>query len=84
MSLKTNIMVTAIAWVERCRLKCRSGHTKVVKLVLATIVYRLALVLSRHSVIPRAHLTLEPRHDKTNKMSVRPAKTQISLGIRPV
>ena len=30
-------------------------------------------------------LTLdEPRHDKTNKVSVRPAKTQISLGIRPV
>ena len=28
--------------------------------------------------------TLEPRHDKTNKISVRPAKTQISLGIRPV
>ena len=26
----------------------------------------------------------EPRHDKTNKISVRPAKTQISLGIRPV
>ena len=26
----------------------------------------------------------EPRHDKTNKMSVRPAKTQINLGIRPV
>ena len=26
----------------------------------------------------------EPRHDKSNKMSVRPAKTQISLGIRPV
>ena len=26
----------------------------------------------------------EPRHDKTNKLSVRPAKTQISLGIRPV
>ena len=26
----------------------------------------------------------EPKHDKTNKMSVRPAKTQISLGIRPV
>ena len=28
--------------------------------------------------------SFEPRHDKTNKMSVRPAKTQISLGIRPV
>ena len=26
----------------------------------------------------------EPRHDKTNKLSVRPAKTQISLGIRPI
>ena len=26
----------------------------------------------------------EPPHDKTNKMSVRPAKTQISLCIRPV
>ena len=26
----------------------------------------------------------EPRHDKTNKMSVRPAKTQISLGVCPV
>ena len=30
------------------------------------------------------HVTFEPRHDKTNKMSVRPAKTQIRLGIRPV
>ena len=28
--------------------------------------------------------SFEPRHDKTNKMAVRPAKTQISLGIRPV
>ena len=27
---------------------------------------------------------VEPWHDKTNKMSVRLAKTQISLGIRPV
>ena len=26
----------------------------------------------------------EPRHDKTNEVGVRPAKTQISLGIRPV
>ena len=27
---------------------------------------------------------IEPRHDKTNKMSLHPAKTQISLGIRRV
>ena len=26
----------------------------------------------------------EPRHDKTNKVNVRPAETQISLGIHPV
>ena len=26
----------------------------------------------------------EPTHDKTNNVAVRPAKTQISLGIRPV
>ena len=26
----------------------------------------------------------EPRYDKTNKVNVRPAKTQIGLGIRPV
>ena len=36
-----------------------------------------ALVLS-------ATVTFEPPRDKTNKVSVRPAKTQISLGIRPV
>ena len=29
-------------------------------------------------------LQCEPRHDKTNKMAVRPAKTQNSLGIRQV
>ena len=31
-----------------------------------------------------SYKTNEPRHDKTNKMSVRLAKTKISLGIRPV
>ena len=30
------------------------------------------------------HCKHEPSHDETNKMSVRPAKTQISLGICPV
>ena len=30
------------------------------------------------------HSTYEPPHDKTNKLTVRPAKTQNSLGIRPV
>ena len=48
-------------------------------------------------VVPKGEKTVGPvslkkysyflyglRHDKTNKMSVRPAKTQISLGICPV
>ena len=30
------------------------------------------------------HPWYEPRYDKTNNVAVRPAKTQISLGIRPV
>ena len=34
--------------------------------------------------IPLHRVKDEPRHDKTNKMAMRPAKTQISLGIRPV
>ena len=29
-------------------------------------------------------LLYEPHRDKTNEVAVRPAKTQISLGIRPV
>ena len=29
-------------------------------------------------------VTNEPRHDKINKVTVRPARTQIRLGIRPV
>ena len=33
---------------------------------------------------PLQGIEYDPRHDKTNKVTVRPAKTQISLGIRPV
>ena len=42
------------------------------------------LYISRTSVWSHWGMTYEPRHDKTNKMSVHPAKTQISLGICPV
>ena len=30
------------------------------------------------------NIVYKPQHNKTNKMSMRPAKTKISLGIRPV
>ena len=33
--------------------------------------------------INKIKMKIEPQHDKTNKMTVRPAKTQISLGIGP-
>ena len=36
------------------------------------------------SLIPKQMSQNEPPHDKTKKMTVRPAKTQINLGIRPV
>ena len=36
------------------------------------------------SIAAQQDRLFEPPHDKTNKMHVRPAKTQISLGIRPV
>ena len=38
-------------------------------------------LIPHFSGYPTFH-TNESRHDKTNKMSVRPAKTQISLGVR--
>ena len=42
-------------------------------------------VVLRYTVLQKEKgRTNESQHNKTNKMSVRPAKTQISLGIRPV
>ena len=52
----------------------RFGPSKVVTMLAST-----------EQTYQRSQQTIiEPRHDKTNKMSVRPAKTRISLGIRPV
>ena len=36
------------------------------------------------SFVNSLYKLFEPRHDKKYKVTVRPAKTQISLGIRPV
>ena len=40
------------------------------------------IILDKHSTYP-TDIMYEPRHDKTNNVAVRPAKTQISLGFRP-
>ena len=39
---------------------------------------------ARYVILRWRNQPFEPRHDKTNKVTMRPAKTQISLGIRPV
>ena len=45
---------------------------------------RWGAVVTNDWCIMHIALKYEPRHDKTNKVTVRPAKTQISLGICPV
>ena len=52
--------------------KCFDGNFQKVKLVY---------IIGEHSLPVSAY---EPQHDKTNKVTVRPAKSQISLGICPV
>ena len=54
------------------------GHIKVLHAFLGHLSLRL------RGTMQQVTTTNEPRHDKTNKMSVRPANSQISLGIRPV
>ena len=54
--------------------KCRQKYT-------TKISHRYRLIFINNIIV---HTTSEPPHNKTNEMSVRPAKTQISLGIRPV
>ena len=41
-------------------------------------------LLHNQIIIASQTKLIEPRHDKTNKVSMRPAKTQISLGFRAV
>ena len=43
-----------------------------------------SIISKAFSLPARNETPNEPRYDKTNKVRVRPAKTQISLGIRPV
>ena len=48
-------------------------------------IFCLTLNYHPYCCIPKhQHSWNAPQHDKTNKMCVHPAKTQISLGIRPV
>ena len=57
-------------------------HTPVI--IVDTVHQTLTMTLSAIPKFCFAVIVQEPPHDKTNKMTVHPAKTQISLGIRPV
>ena len=70
-------------------LKMSRDMTKQTKLLCAQWRLRLAWASAQsdQSLLPAWRNlvnTYEPRHDKTNKVTVRPSKTQISLGNRPV
>ena len=52
--------------------------------VVAIALCMLLMLNARSSIIGITYSSFEPPHDKTNKVAVQPAKTQISLGIRPV
>ena len=69
------------------------AHTHFVGFVMSWLSYHpfpliyavdLLWLVSKTLEITSLWNAFEPRHDKTNKMAVRPVKIQINLGIRPV
>ena len=60
--------------------KFSDGLTRSSLIMVCTVCHSVCIFWT-HCLMVKPH---EPRHDKTNKVSVRPAKTQISLGICPV
>ena len=52
--------------------------------IVFAIFYFFSTVIRPESVSLFVFFLFEPRHNKTSKVTVRPAKTQMSLGIRPV
>ena len=74
-----NTLVVVTSLIRTKQLKCIFVENNALRIKIDPVATR---------DFPRPTLSyynlFEPRHDKTSKMSVRPAKTQISLGIRPV
>ena len=56
----------------------------IIILPFSTIRWSCTAVKHRHLLWIAQSCWIEPPRDKTNNVAVRPAKTQISLGIRPV
>ena len=77
-------------WADsQADLSLRWAHSHFVGFVMRRLISERLLGNQESQTIIIAYLlclsiTNEPPHDKTSKVAVRPAKTQISLGIRPV
>ena len=65
-------------WMGLCNLKSACGYKSYRSLTMHSFIVSIVLYFCI------LHFVSEPRHVKTNKMSVRLVKTQISLDIRPV
>ena len=63
-------------------LSLRWAHTHFVGFVISRLKFKIIKRISETALkwIKLLQTPFEPRHDKINKMSVRPAKTEISLG----
>ena len=80
--------------MKQCTLKITCSHVSVLwtnELDFKALKLQYLIIYSVHNSAAQMNCSpqfcmpsYEPPHDKTNKMTVRPAKTQISLGICPV
>ena len=72
----------------KMQIKCDMVAKSIIKFKLSeikkTLKGMIKIIVRQTSGMALYANSFEPRHDKTNKMAVHPAKTQISLGIRPV
>ena len=81
-----------MSWLIWCRgrdvfFDCISSWSLSFHIYLIKQLYSILLTIDLNGVwfcCFQKYTKYEPRHDKTNNVTVRPAKTQISLGIRPV
>ena len=90
--LVVTVSTFAICRRRRRKLQKRNLDDRIQMIQMDNLEFQFPVFLSfcsadREFVIEHIYFPLqvfEPRYDKTNTVTVRPAKTQISLGIRPV
>ena len=81
--INQSIMSSVFIWLPKAIFSEIIGNVIDSELIPEHIAGRRIILMARH-VTHAQKITYEPPHEKTNKMIVRPAKTPISLGIRPI